>query len=127
MFGKLEIITMAQAMAAHAGDRMGLIARNVANADTPGYRALDLPDFLAVYAAGPATALRATRPGHLNGQAGGDAWAVQDAGAEAAPNGNAVSLEGEMVKAALTRQEQDMALAIYRHASGVLRASLGRG
>ena len=45
MFEKLELTRMAQALAAHAGARMAVIAQNVANADTPGYKAKDLPDF----------------------------------------------------------------------------------
>ena len=124
MFEKLQITAMAQSMAAHAGDRMGLVARNVANADTPGYRALDLPDFAQVYDGG-GMALRATRPGHLAGATGGQAQAFATT-AGAAPNGNSVSIEAEMVKAAGARQEHEMALAIYRSASGIVRASLGR-
>ena len=45
MFEKLELTRMAQGLAAHAGARMGVIAKNVANADTPGYKAQDIPDF----------------------------------------------------------------------------------
>lgn len=125
MFEKLEITAMAQALAAHAGDRMGLVARNVAHADTPGYRALDLPSFDEVYRAEEG-GMRATRPGHLGERItrAAEAFAVRSG---AAPNGNTVSLEGEMLKAAEIRQEQDMALAIYRSASGILRSSLGRG
>ncbi|NTT86680.1 FlgB family protein [Tabrizicola fusiformis] len=124
MFGKLEITAMAQSMAAHAGDRMSLIARNVANADTPGYRALDIPDFAQVYEGGT-LALRATRPGHLGGGGGAAARAFASA-EQASPNGNSVSIEAEMVKAAGARQEHEMALAIYRSTSGIIRASLGR-
>ena len=43
-----------------------------------------------------------------------------------APNGNSVSIEQEMVKAASARQDHEMALAIYRTTSDILRASLGR-
>ena len=42
MFEKLELTRMAQAMAAQAGARMGVIAQNVANADTPGFKAMDV-------------------------------------------------------------------------------------
>ena len=124
MFEKLEITAMAQSMAAHAGDRMSLIARNVANADTPGYRALDLPEFAQVYEGG-GLPMRATRPGHLgpDGQTAALAFATSD---QASPNGNSVSVEAEMVKAAGARQEHEMALAIYRSTSGIIRASLGR-
>ena len=52
MFEKLEITRMAQALSAHAGARLGLVAQNVANADTPGYKARDLPDFAEVWRGG---------------------------------------------------------------------------
>jgi flagellar basal-body rod protein FlgB len=37
-----------------------------------------------------------------------------------------VSIEQEMVKAASARQDHEMALAIYRNTSSIIRASLGR-
>ena len=126
MFEKLELTRMAQALAAHAGARMSLVAQNVAHADTPGYRARDLPPFAAVYeGAGPD--LRATRPGHIHpGNRAADARPL-DAGGWADPNGNSVSLETEMIRAADIRQAHDMALAVYRNTSGIIRAALGRG
>ena len=127
VFEKLEIVRMAQAMAAHAGARQSEIARNIANADTPGFRARDLKPFDEVYTSGAGGLMRASRAGHL-GQGATDEDALTDrlmAGA-AAPNGNSVSLEAEMVKAVEVRQQHEMALAIYRSTSNVVRASLGR-
>ncbi|MBJ2150047.1 FlgB family protein [Paracoccus sp. IB05] len=124
MFAKLELTRMAQALASHAGSRMDVIARNVANADTPGYRAHDLRPFAEVYKSEPD--MRATRPGHF--AKGGNAARgeiIAGSGSEA-PNGNDVSIEMEMVKSASARQDHEMALAIYRATSGVIRASLGR-
>ncbi|WP_236019364.1 FlgB family protein [Fuscibacter oryzae] len=120
MFESLKLTAMAQAMAAHAGSRMGLIARNVANADTPGYRALDIPSFSEIYKGGGAF-----DAGSLADMKAGKALPFIAPG-DVEPNGNSVSVEVEMVKAAEARQEQEMALAIYRSASGIIRASLGR-
>jgi flagellar basal-body rod protein FlgB len=124
MFEKLELTRMAQALAAHSGARMSVIAENVANADTPGYKAQDLPSFDKVFSESPP--LRATRPGHLTGASSGMTLVAEQAPGRAAPNGNTVSLEGEMVKSVEARQAHDMALAIYRATSDVVRASLGR-
>lgn len=111
MFEKLELTRMAQALSAHAGARLGVIAQNVANADTPGYKARDLPDFAEVWSRNtsstPTTVLRSGP-------------------ADASPDGNTVSLEGEMLAAADVRQSNEMAMAIYRSTSDILRASLGR-
>lgn len=125
MFEKLEITRMAQALAAHAGARLGVIAGNVANADTPGFKAQDLPDFGTIYQAdGP---MRVSRPGHIGGPGLADQPILRTITGSAAPNGNSVSLEAEMVKAAEVRQQHDMALVIYRSMSELMRTSLGRG
>lgn len=116
MFEKLELTRMAQALAAHSGARLGLLAQNVAHADTPGYRAQDLPDFAEVYAAGRGERgeMRPDiRPERLRGAAD--------------PNGNTVRLDDQMVRMTEVRQSHEMALAIYRSTSGVVRAALGRG
>lgn len=112
MFEKLELTRMAQALAAHSGARLGLLAQNVAHADTPGYRARDLPEFAEVYAAGR-DERAAARPERLRGAAD--------------PNGNTVRLDDQMLRMAEVRQSHEMALAIYRSTSGVVRAALGRG
>ncbi len=129
MFEKLELTRMAQALATHAGARMGIIAKNVANADTPGYRAQDVASFAQSYAqSNERTEMRATRPGHLTASAADDPapLTIRQKSLAGAPNGNSVSIEQEMVKAANARQDHDMALAIYRNTSSIIRASLGR-
>ena len=127
MFEKLEITAMAQAMASHAGARLGAISQNMANADTPGYKARDVADFSAVWAAGQdGGTMRATRSGHLGGAVETLTPEIVSSKGASSPNGNSVSLESEMVKAAEVRQQHDMALAIYRNTSDIIRAALGR-
>ncbi len=125
MFEKLELTRMAQALAAQSGARMAVIAENVANADTPGYKARDLPAFVEVYEEA-GLQLRATRPGHMTGSPSGAVPVPDIVRGQDAPNGNSVSLEAEMVKSVEARQNHEMALAIYRATSDVIRASLGR-
>lgn len=128
MFEKPEVLTIAASLAAHAAARQSTVARNVANADTPGYRAQDIPDFADVYRSGDALALRSTRPGHLDDMPGGTVPAATEraTGGTMSPNGNSVSLEAEMVKAVEVKREHDLALAIYGKSLAILRASLGR-
>ncbi|WP_309667129.1 FlgB family protein [Tabrizicola sp.] len=125
MFEKLELTRMAQALAAHAGARMGVIARNVAHADTPGFKAQDLPEFSAVFERS-GESMRGTRPGHFTSASRMEEMQTERAPGREAPNGNTVSLEGEMVKSVGARQSHEMALAVYRATSDVIRASLGR-
>lgn len=126
MFEKLDITRMAQALSAQAGARLGLIARNVAQADTPGYKAMDLPDFADSYDGGDGGGMRATRPGHLTSNAQMKEPVAQASAGAASPDGNTVSLAHEMVKSVEVRQQHDMALAVYRNTSDIIRTSLGR-
>lgn len=126
MFEKLEITRMAQSLAAHSGARLSAIARNVANADTPKYRAIDMPAFSDVYDAQGRFAMRVTRPGHLIGAERAAQVAPVQSGGAMAPNGNDVSLDLQMMKSIETRQSHEMALAIYRSTSAIIRTSLGR-
>lgn len=125
MFEKLELTRMAQALAAQSGARMAVIAENVANADTPGYKAKDLPAFAEVYEEA-GLEMRATRPGHLSAPPEAATPVPDITRGHESPNGNSVSLEAEMVKSVEARQNHEMALAIYRVTSDVIRASLGR-
>lgn len=124
MFEKLEIVQMAQSLSQYAGARLGLVAQNVANADTPGYKARDLPEFAEIWRG--FSAMRSTRPGHIAPASTAFAEPIARRRAtDASPNGNSVSLEGEMVVMADLRQQNQMAQAVYRTVSSVLRSSLG--
>lgn len=126
MFETLDLTRMARAMAAHSGARLGVVARNIANADTPGFRAMDLPDFAETYR--PSGALRTTRAGHLGDGPPAAGPEPRPSGTSgAAPNGNTVSLEAELQRTALIRRDHELALAVYRNTSDIIRASLGRG
>jgi flagellar basal-body rod protein FlgB len=124
MFDSLDIFRMSSAMARHASARQAVVAGNIANADTPGYRARSLPDFASVWNE-EAGQIRATRPGHIAPQ---DSLASRAARreTEASPNGNTVSIEEEMLAGVDAQREHGRALAIWRHATGLLRTSLGR-
>ena len=128
MFNSLEIMKMAQGMAVHAAQRQSLIAENIANADTPRYRAQDMTAFADAYRGEmQGRGLHATRPGHITSASSTHpANLVFDAAGAETPNGNTVSLETEMVRATEVRHQHDMALSIYKTSLDVLRASIGR-
>ena len=126
MFDRIETLRMASSLTAHAAERQKLIAQNVANADTPGFRARDLAGFAETYRSRVSAAMRGTRPGHLTGASWGGAERAVDDGGEPAPNGNTVSLEEEMIRIAETRRDFDVSLAVTRSAMSLIRTSLGR-
>lgn len=124
MFESLDVFRMSSAMARHGAARQAVVATNLANADTPGYQARSLPDFASVWH-DSAGAPRTTRPGHI-AHDGGLAARATPRQSEASPNGNTVSIETEMLSAIEAQREHSRALAIWRHATGLLRTSLGR-
>jgi len=79
--------------------RQTAVANNVANANTPGYRALDVQPFSAVLDASP-IAMAATDPGQLGADAlARDAFRqVETDPTEETLSGNTVNLEQEMIK-----------------------------
>ncbi|MCZ4352905.1 FlgB family protein [Roseovarius aestuarii] len=125
MFDKLEIFRMADAMARHASTRQAVVARNLANADTPGYAARDIAPFKETYQAqGAGFAQRATRPGHLFNAFGDFPVQVREKDeALREPNGNSVSIEMEMLKAVDVQRQHERAIAIYKSSLTVLRAA----
>ncbi|SOC06832.1 FlgB family protein [Rhodobacter maris] len=127
MFEKLEVFQMAQSMAQTAALRESAIATNIANADTPGYRSREVASFEDTYRSDHGEAMRATRSGHLgaDGHYSVEVTESEQTGA-ASPDGNNVSIEDEMVDAANTKRQHDLALAIYKSSLGILRSSLGR-
>ncbi|WP_138472245.1 FlgB family protein [Poseidonocella sp. HB161398] len=130
MFSSLEIFKTASALAAHSGARQAVISQNMANADTPGYRAMDVRGFADTYRStlGPLQ-LRTTRAAHFTSpEIPGARFGVQavERPGDASPNGNTVSLEQEMLNAVETRYSHDVALTAYRSGLNLLRTSLGR-
>jgi flagellar basal-body rod protein FlgB len=128
MLEDLSIFRMAGALAAHAEARQNTIAQNVANSDTPGYRARDIAPFAESYHADEGgLPLQASRASHLATSSEGFRITERvDESLSSAPNGNSVTNEKEMVKGAETRHQHDLALTIYRSALGIMRSSLGR-
>ncbi len=124
----INVLNLASALAAHASARQQVIAENVAHADTPGYKARDIADFASVVDSGPAFQARLTRPGHMAFGADPRGFEPRDdtvMGAET-PNGNSVSLEDQMMRAADVRQEQELALGVYAKSLEILRTAIVR-
>ncbi|MEE2690284.1 MAG: flagellar basal body protein [Pseudomonadota bacterium] len=107
--------------------RSGVIAENIANADTPGYAARDLkPQKFANHLA---PAMRVSDPRHMTRANG----AASPPRAEASPdpdvslNGNRVSIETQMMKLSQTRQDYQLVSSVYRKAVDMIRLAARGG
>lgn len=131
MLGSMLIFALSSARLAHASQRNTVIARNIAHADTPGFKAQDVAgfDFERLTATGSAAGPKATRPGHAVGQLppGRPEFEVREATAtDESPDGNTVSLEHQMVQAAETRGQFELAATLYAKHLSLLRTAIGR-
>ena len=119
-------------------ERQTVIGRNIANADTPGFKALDLPPFAPPASSsqgsetlGSAGATRLmlarTQPGHLAVQSPTVAAAqrrpIESSLYGEKPNGNTVSLEEQMVKS--TDIANSFALASTAYAKSISLMKIG--
>ena len=101
--------------------RQALLAQNVANANTPGWRMRDV----APFSASATPQMAATAPGQLAGHplASGTTARPQ----EISPSGNGVSIEDQLSRVADTAGEQELALNLVRRWGGMLKTAYGRG
>lgn len=129
MFNGLQIFKTASSLAQHASERQGLIARNIANADTPGYSARDLAPFFERLRTGlDRGSLNTRHPGHMVRATRIESPVMREVEVpgNASPNGNNVSLETEMMKAVEIKQRHDLALSTYRSGLSLMRTAIGR-
>ena len=135
MLDGIELTRISSARMRYLSERQGIIARNIANADTPGFRAQDLRPFSfesRLLAQGndmrPLTIAR-TNSAHLGlPSAAGIARLDRAAAAYGEkPNGNTVNLEEQMVKAADTNGAHELATATYRRSNALLRMAASGG
>lgn len=125
MFQNIEVFRLSQALAGHAAARQAVIAINIANADTPGFKALAMPP-LPDAGKSSSPDFRKTRPGHISSPPTAQLDRSSDISNATSPNGNSVNIENELLKAAETEQNHSRAIAVYHSALGILRSSLGR-
>ncbi|MFO6464920.1 flagellar basal body protein [Jannaschia sp. KMU-145] len=117
-----SIMRLAADAARHAATRQATLSVNVANADTPGFRARDVAVFAPNAGDMP---LRRTRPAHLgDGPTGIRSFETTDVPAD--PNGNTVDLEDQILRGIDAGRAHNRAVTVYRTALDIMRASLGR-
>ena len=99
----------------YLSSRQTLVAGNVANANTPGYKALDLKPFSATLQE-TATAMSVTNPMHITPTAAelDPPRKREESDANATVSGNSVNVEDELVKLGETGRDYSMATGVRR-------------
>ncbi|AMJ60519.1 flagellar basal body rod protein FlgB [Bosea sp. PAMC 26642] len=109
--------------------RQKVLAENVANADSPGFRPVDLKAPVAGRALPQAVVLAQTTAGHMGGSgpAGSGFDDTKAKRFETTPSGNAVNLEDEMMKVARNQGDFQLAASLYSKGLGLMKIAIGKG
>ena len=112
--------------------RQGLLAENVANAETPGYRGRDLKQFefadqMSAFSSATLTT-SATQPMHFSvSSSDSSAFGAQRmANFEITPEGNGITLEDEMMKVTTNMMDYQAATSLYQKSIKILKTAMGR-
>lgn len=116
MFSGVEVFSSTMRMAQYAGARQNIAAQNIANVNTPGYRALSLPSFNSIYS---------QRSNDFDGNFDVGRF-VSEASQRINSHGNdnGVVLRDELFDSVGARRQHDRAVTIYQTSISILRAAL---
>jgi len=122
--GLLGLLTQKMA---YLNQRSAVLAENVANANTPRYKAKDLEPFtfgaaLSQFNVG----MKVDDPKHIvpPGMAGVNAKTVKTKSFETLPNGNSVDLEQQMMQVSDTSINYQTVTALYKQITGWFRIAV---
>jgi flagellar basal-body rod protein FlgB len=130
----IPILSMIRTRLEWSQERQRVLSENVANSDTPHYRARDLtplkfePSTLTATSDVTPVSLSQTEDGHIAGlgSSGSSFRTANAANYEIKPTGNTVSLEDEMMKVASNQMDYQAVTALYTRSLNLLKTALGK-
>lgn len=132
-FSDLPVMQMMTRKMSWLSKRTDLLAENVANVDTPGFRARDLKpvsfrELVDHSRTAAANAPRVTNAAHMTGTVPVQEFADQDKPdkGEVSLNGNDVGLEQQLIRINETQMSYQMTLNLYKKHVDMIRTALGR-
>lgn len=124
MTANFSTIDHLQSALTYHRERHTVLAGNVANLDTPGYRSADLVRQVP----GDASSLAVSEPGHIASASGSEfVTSLDDSGKLQTPDGNAVSLERELAKIDANRTRYATSAELVSRRFALLRYAAGDG
>ncbi|MGU3476739.1 flagellar basal body rod protein FlgB [Methylobacterium sp. D48H] len=122
------LFNLASRQLQHLTARQAVISGNIANANTPGYRARDLAPFRDVLNK-TALTMAATRAGHLelDGPGARPARASASGGWDVVHSGNSVSLEEQLMKSGEVSRDQALNGSVVKAFNRMLALSTKAG
>jgi len=131
----IPLLSMLKDRMSWLSKRQDVLSQNVASANVPGYTPSDLKpmDFEKMLRStttmhSTTSQLTLTDPRHIAMRSSGGGYELQETrDIEAAPGGNSVSLESEMIKVADTQAQYQAAANLYAKAITMMKVAIGRG
>jgi flagellar basal-body rod protein FlgB len=122
-----QIFDLAEQRLAWAGERQAVLARNIANLSTPGFQAVDSPDFQQILNGSSGVQPVRTNPQHLQGtiDPGMTALPIKEA-TTATADKNGVRLEEQLMKVADTETTYSTVTAIFKSYMTMFNTALGK-
>jgi flagellar basal-body rod protein FlgB len=132
-FLNMPLFDLMKSHMAYAAQQQTALSQNIANADTPGYKAMDIkePDFkkLAQSAGlGGKLPMTVTNPQHMTSMgAGGMTFKMEKRANtdELNPDGNNVVIEEEMSKVAANQADYQKVLNLYGKSISLFKIAIG--
>lgn len=135
MLGGLQVFSVLRARMNYQQARQKVLAENIANADTPGYRGRDLVAFdmrgagrlpMTPAASQPVRTAEGHLPGVLTAGSFDEPRSQTAQPYETTPAGTAVSLEDEMMKLAANQADYQAATTLYAKSLSILKIAIGK-
>ena len=117
MLSDLSLFQVYGAMARHAAESQKTSAENLARANEPGYKAVEIESFSAF--------MERTGP-TIEKTDFSQSFSQNLTATPASPNGNTVSVEQEIFKSSEAAQQHQMALTVYSKSLEMMKLALGR-
>jgi flagellar basal-body rod protein FlgB len=111
----------------YLNQKQSVLAENVANTDTPGYKQLELKPFTFGDALKQAdVGMAVTDPRHIvpASMAGSNSKTTQSKDTEVSATGNSVDVEGQMMEVSKTAADYQTMTAIYHKMAGLLKIAI---
>jgi flagellar basal-body rod protein FlgB len=137
-YSSISLFSIMKSKMSTLTERQSVLAQNIANADTPGYKAMDVeePNFKqSLHNAHSNSAqslhsplqMTATNARHISGGAATSGYMIVKAKTtnEVNPNGNNVVITEEMAKMASNQSEYQKVLNLYSKSVSMFKSALG--
>ena len=128
---KIAVFRMTTGKMGWLAERQRVLSQNVANSDTPKYQPKDLKsvDFRRMVQKNESVNIARTHSSHMSLGSESQKYQMEKSRDtyETSPDGNAVILEQQLLKAAKTTADYELMTSLYRKHVGMFKIALGKG